>query len=239
MQEAIALTWSTLTARLKNLRAGAVCAGLGLFLLIIAALWLRSGRVLAGLPLLMLVGIAFFHRDAYLVYRWGDRILASWGASDLCMGILVKTFRDHPGPLKATLKGMIGQLPANPDFLLPPPAAIRAERILFWAQASLHRLRFERSAALNLAVSAIPVLAWEAFRRDSRLLPAALAPLALVPPARALLARMELARLRARLRALGKEAGEAEDLPSRLEALDGGRLPAGLKAAWLRAVARD
>jgi len=227
VQEAIALTWSTLTARLKNLRAGAACAGACLLFLILAAAIWRSGWVLAGLPALMILGFAFFRRDADLLFRWEDRILAAWGASDLCMGILAQTFREHPGPLKATLKGMIANLPPNPDYLTPPPDVLKAERALFWARSTAQRIRLERAAALNLALSSVPWLAWMCVRQDARLLPLAAIPLALVLPARAVLASLGRSRLRARLKSLEPwDRSKAGDLEARWRALDGsGALP--------------
>lgn len=238
MQESIALTWSTLTARLKNLRAGAACAGLGLVALILCALIFRSGWAWAGLPALMLLGYAFFRRDFNLVYRWEDSILSRWGASDLCMGILIQTFRDHPGPLKATLKGMIAHLPPNPDFLLPPLDAIKAERALFYARAGMERTRMGRAAILNVALASIPFCAWLAIRRDIRLSALALIPLALVPVLRALLLARETGRLRARREALAPwDPAAVPDLLPRLEALDGTGLPRRARETWVKTVA--
>jgi hypothetical protein len=237
MQESIALTWSTLTARLKNLRAGAVCAGLGLLALLISAFVFRSGWTLAGLPALMLLGYAFFRRDARLVYRWEDAVLARWGASDLSMGILVQTFRDHPGPLKATLKGMIEHLPPNPDYMTPPPDAIKAERALFYARSAIHHARMARAAALNAAVALVPWGAWIGYRQDPRLLPLALLPLALVLPLRKLILVRETARLRARCAGLGPwDPSAVPDLLPRLEALEGEGLPEATRNVWIRTV---
>jgi len=237
MQESIALTWSTLTARLKNLRAGAACAGLGLLALLISALGFRSGWTLAGLPALMLLGYLFFRRDFSLVYRWEDAVLARWGASDLCMGILVQTFRDHPGPLKATLKGMIAHLPANPDFLTPPLDAIKAERALFYARSGMQRARLARAAAFNFALSLLPLCAWIAFRHDPRLWPLAFILLGLIPPLRALILRREANRLRARCEALDPwNPSAVPDLLARLKALDGAGLPPGTREAWAKTV---
>jgi hypothetical protein len=237
MQESIALTWSTLTARLKNLRAGAACAGLVVLALILSAIIFRSGWVLAGLPALMLLGYAFFRRDAALVNRWEDAVLARWGASDLCMGILVQTFRDHPGPLKATLKGMIASLPANPDFLTPPPAGIKAERVLFYARSGMQRARLGRAAALNIALASIPLCAWLCHRHDARLLPLGLVPLILVPPVRALILARETKRLRARRAALAPwDPALVPDLLPRLKGLETTGLPSKTVESWLKTI---
>jgi hypothetical protein len=237
MQDSIALTWSTLTARLKNLRAGAACAGLLVLALILSALFLRSGWVLAGLPALMLLGYAFFRRDAALIYRWEDAVLARWGASDLCMGILVQTFRDHPGPLKATLQGMIASLPPNPDFLTPSPDAIKAERALFYARSGMQRARLARAATLNIALASLPVCAWLCHRHDARLLPLGLVPLVLVPPVRALILAREMKRLRARCAALAPwNPAAVPDLLPRLQAVDSTGMPSKAREAWNKTI---
>jgi hypothetical protein len=205
--------------------------------LILCALLFRSGWALAGLPALMLLGYAFFRRDFGLVYRWEDAVLARWGASDLCMGILVQTFRDHPGPLKATLKGMIAHLPANPDFLTPPPDAIKAERAIFYARSGMQRARLDRAAALNFVLASLPFCAWIAFRHDPRLWPSAFILLGLIPPLRVLILKREAKRLRARRAALDpwNPAGVPELIP-RLMALDGAALPSGTREAWAKTV---
>ncbi len=237
MQESIALTWSTLNARLKNLRAGAACAGLGLLALLVSALWFRSGWTLGGLPALMLLGYVFFRRDFGLVYRWENAVLARWGASDLCMGILVQTFRDHPGPLKATLKGMIAHLPANPDFLTPPPDAVKAERAIFYARSGMQRARLDRAAALNFVLASLPICAWIAFRHDPRLWPSAFILPGLIPPLRALILRREANLFRTRCEAMDpwNPAAAPEWIP-RLKALDGTGLPPGTREAWVKTV---
>jgi hypothetical protein len=238
MQESIALTWFTLTARLKNLRTGAACAGFGLVALILCALFLRSGWTLAGLPALMLMGYGFFRRDSHLVYQWEDAILARWGASDLCMGILVQTFRDHPGPLKATLKGMIAHLPPNTDYLTPPFDAIKAERALFYTRTEMQNARMARTAILNIALSSLPLCAWICFSLDPRLLPLALIPLGLVPPLRSLMLAWETKRLRARCGALAPwNPRTVPDLIPRLEALEGTGLAPGTRETWVKTVA--
>lgn len=238
MQESIALTWSTLTARLKNLRMGALCAWLGLIAMFLYAYYSESGWAWAGLPALVFLGYAFFRRDSELVYRWEEAVLARWGASDLCMGILVQTFRDHPGPLKATLKGMIAHLPPNPDFLTPPPDAIKAERALFYARSGMQRARMARSAALNIALASLPLGAWICFRQNPRLLPLALLPLGLVPPLRVLILAHEQRRLRRQCQALSPwNPAAVADLVPRLEALDATGLPRRAREAWLKTVA--
>jgi hypothetical protein len=152
------------------------------------------------------------------------------------MGILAQTFREHPGPLKATLKGMIASLPPNPDYLTPPPDRIKAERYLFWVLSASQRMRLERAAVLNLALSSIPWLAWVCARRDARLLPLALVPVALVPPVRALLAGLERRRLRARVTALEPwDRTKSGDLRERLRALDW----SGAPASWRNSVSED
>jgi hypothetical protein len=239
MQESIALTWTTLTARLKNLRAGAACAGLAVLALLICGVWSRSGWTLAGLPALMLLGYAFFRRDSRLIYRWEDSVLARWGASDLCMGILVQTFRDHPGPLKATLKGMIAHLPPNPDYLTPPSDAIKAERALFFARSGIQQARLARAAALNTALATLPLSAWLGLRHEYRLAALALLPLALALPLRSLLLARASARLRARRAALSPwNPASVPDLIPRLKALDWEGLPATARENWEKTLAR-
>jgi hypothetical protein len=238
MQESIALTWSTLNARMKNIRAGAACAALAVLASLLSAIFIRSGWCLAGLPVLMLVGYAFSRRDLGLVYRWENAILESWDTTDLCMGILVRTFRDYPGPLSGTMKAMVAQLPPNPDFLKPASDAIKAERALFYARSGMQQARMTRAALLHIALSSLPLCAWICFRHDPRLLPLALIPLGLVPPLRSLILARETKRLRARCETLAPwNPKTVPDLIPRLEALEAAGLPRGTREAWAKAVA--
>ncbi len=186
MQESIAETWATLTARLKNLRLGAALAGLGAALLLFAALWWRSGWLWWGVPALVALAYGFFRRDAALLFRWEDGLYARWGVSDFCMGIFLETFEKNPGPLKATLRSMIADLPPNPDYLTPPPEEIRRHRALYWHRFAVEQLRLRRGFALSLAASCVPGCAWTLSRQDIRLIAFGLLPLVLIPPLRKL-----------------------------------------------------
>lgn len=237
MQESIALTWSTMTARLKNLRAGAAAAGIALALILALAAVFRSGWVWAGLPLLAAIGYAAFWRDQRLVFAWEDRVLALWGTSDLCMGILVQTLATHPSPLSNTLKSMIAHLPENKDFLPPKAGDAEALRSLFWVRTFLTEARLHRAAALNLACAALPWLFWICFREGSVWIPLSAIPLALLPLAR--IAALAEARRRWDLRRAalaGWKPASVEDFRARLDALDWSGLPAGLKPAIATAI---
>jgi hypothetical protein len=185
----------------------------------------------------MIIGFAFFRRDAALVFRWEDRVLSLWGASDLCMGILVQTLRNHPGPLKATLKGMISHLPPNPDYLTPPMEAIQAERCVFRFRSALQRLRLARAAVLNVSLACIPWLAWACAREDMRRLPLALGPLLLVFPAWKLLSWIEGRRLANRLAGLApRTPGARAEIAARLRALADCGLPGNVREKWIASI---
>lgn len=238
MQESIAITWSTLTARLKNLRAGAAAAGLALALLIVLGLWLRTGWVWAGLPVLAAIGYAAFARDQRLVFSWEDRVLALWGTSDLCMGILVQTLSNHPTPLNNTLKSMIAFLPENEDYLPPAPGVAESQRLRFWTRAMLAEARLHRAAALNLALACLPFLLWFCARQGPAWLALAGLPLVVIPPSRRLalaLARRRWDRRRAAIASW--QPASSEESGTYLDGLDWSRLPPGLKPAVAAALA--
>lgn len=231
MRESIALTWATLNARLRNLRAGAIVASSFLVLAIIAALWLRSGWVWSALPMLAALGAGFFWRDQRLVYRWEDSVLAAWGGTDLCMGILVKTMAEYPGALKKTLKAMVAHLPENKDYLIPHPDSIKAERCLFWIRTCLDEMRLLRAATLNLALASLPLILWLCLRRGPEWLPLAALPLAAIPIARWAILAAGLRRWSLRTRAIAPwKPVSAAEFTVRMEALDWSRLPARLKS---------
>lgn len=229
MQESIALTWSTLNARLKNLRAGAATAGCLLAALLALAMFLRSGWLWAGAPLLALVGYGFFLRDQNLLFAWEDKVLALWGNSDLSMGILVQTLAGHPGPLQATLKSMIAHLPPNPGYINPPAEAIRAERRLFWTRCALQEIRLHRAGLLNVAGAGLPLALWFGYREGWAWLPVSLAPVALAMVARAWAARAGLRRWERRNAALPDDKPHEAGFTERMEGLDWSGIPESVK----------
>lgn len=230
MDEAVALTWSTLTARLKNMRAGAICAGSGLATLIVAALVFRSGRLWCGLPLLAGVGWFFFLRDHKLVFAWEDRVLELWAQEKVVMGIFSSTFANNPSPLKRTLQAMVAHMPPDTDFLPPAPEVASAGRCLFWTRAMLQEARLHRGAALNLLLASLPLSIWAGVSPEGAWMAAALLPLALILPARQALLALSLRRWSIRKSALGPWRPEdPAAFSARLDGLDWAGMPRGLK----------
>ena len=230
MQEAIDLTWATMTARLKNLRFGALASLATLMMLILFAVILRSWWVLAGLPVLMLLGIFFVHREQGILFAWEDRVLALWGASDLCMGIFTQTMNNHPHALKQSLKSLVATLPENADFLVPPPDRIKAYRWLFWTRSLAQEIRFGRAAAFNLILSCLPVCIWAVSGSGWPWILLGVSPICALPMAETLITRLAVWRWEKRGKGLGEWRRESlPDLGKRWEAIDWSRVPAGVK----------
>jgi len=181
MQEALALTWKTLDARLRNLRFGAAAALADLLVLAGLAIGLRSPWVTLGLPMPILLGVVFVERDRRLLFAWEDRVLALWGNSDLSMGVLARTLTDFPHPLKQSLRAMAAGLPENGDYRVPDAPGLAAYRCVFWTRSLLEEIRLRRSAVLALALACLPFSVWwfSAHLRYGLLI--GLAPLAIVP----------------------------------------------------------
>lgn len=230
MQEAIELTWSTMTARLKNLRFGAL-AGLGAAVLfILLALFLRSGWVLAGLPALISVGVIFVYREHRLLFAWEDRVLALWGKSDFCMGIFIQTMANHPHALKSSLKSLVAALPENPDYLVPPIDRIKAYRWLFWTRSLAQAIRFSRSAAFNLILSCLPFTFWYLSGAGWPWILMGVSPICALPLAESALSGLSLRRWEKRVSGLGEWKPEAlADFDARREAVDWSRVPVRIK----------
>ncbi|HKP96260.1 MAG TPA: hypothetical protein VJ385_10920 [Fibrobacteria bacterium] len=239
MQEAIALTWKTMSDRLRNLRFGAL-ASLGTAIaLILCAFFLRSWVVLAGLPVLILSGVFFAHREQKILFTWEDRVLALWGGSDLCMGIFVQTMANHPHALKRSLKSLVASLPENADYLVPPADRIKAYRWLFWTRSLLQQIRFARAAAFHFILACLPVSLWYVSGAGWPWILLGLSPICALPLAESFLAWAGMRRWKRLATGLGAwDPGALPDFAARLEGLDWTRIPARTRAA-VRAGIRD
>ncbi|MDB5105343.1 MAG: hypothetical protein JWP91_3032 [Fibrobacteres bacterium] len=232
MEEAIALTWKTMTDRLRNLRFGALASLASLVLMLILAIAFRRGWVLGGLPALILLGTWFVHREQKLLFGWEDRVLALWGASNLCMGILSQTLSNHPHSLKKSLKSMAANLPENPDFITPPEGHILAHRRLFWTRSLLQDIRFLRAAAFNLTLAVLPVSIWSVWSEGWPGLLLGLTPVCALPIMDSLMTQLKIRAWKKRL--AGEKPGSDASLPdyqARLAALDWSRIPPRQQAA--------
>src|SRR5690606_23299098 len=183
--------------RLRNLRIGAFTMLAFLAAAMVAALTLGTAQVSAVFPALAGAGVIFMRRERAILFAWEDRILALWGASDLCMGILRQTFMNHPHALKRSLKSLAAGLPENADFVVPPAPEIQSHRALFRTRTLLQDIRFSRAAALLFAAACVPAALLFAHARGGvGLWPVGAAPLAAVPPVREILARFAICRWR-------------------------------------------
>jgi hypothetical protein len=160
MQDAIAYTWETLAARVRNYKFGAFASLAFAFLLLIAAVFIRSGWLLACLPLLYLIGYVFAFRDVAIVTAWEERILSGWEKPDFFMGIFSQSMANHPTALNASLKSMIRLLPPDPDNRRPTVSELLLYRRVCATRAALQRLRLQRAGLRGLLLAVIPVFIW-------------------------------------------------------------------------------
>ncbi len=233
MEEAIALTWSTMTARLKNLRLGAIFSLTSILIMILVAIVFRTWWVLAGLPALILSGSLFMYREQKILFAWEDRVLALWGDSDLCMGIFAQTMANHPHALNKSLRSLVAPLPENTDYLVPSMDRIKTYRWLFWTRSLLQETRFLRAAAFNFILACLPVCLWYVWRGGWPWLLLGLSPICALPLAESLVTGWGRRRWEKRVAGLG--AWDAEGLPDlgkRLEAMDWSRVPKGWRE-WM------
>lgn len=237
MDEAVSLTWSTLTRRLKNLRSGAIAAGLCAACLIACGIILDWSWFLAIPPALSLSGYFFFRRDQRMVFAWENRVLALWAEEKLVIGLYVLTFDNHPGPLNRTLKNMVAHLPRNADYLPPSEQEARAERCLFWIRSTLQEIRLQRRNALNLALACLPLALCLGYRAGPPWTAAALLILPAALPARAWSVYAGRKRWLKRCRAIAPWKPEPlETFTARLDALDWSRLPKELRMHLYRTI---
>jgi hypothetical protein len=163
MQDAIAYTWETLAARVRNYKFGAFASLAFAFLLLIAALFLRSGWLLACLPVLYLIGYVFTFRDISLVSAWEERILAGWEKPDFFMGIFAQSMANHPTALNASLKSMIRLLPPDPGNRRPAALELLLFRRVCATRAALQRIRLQHAGLRGMLLSVIPLSVWIGF----------------------------------------------------------------------------
>jgi hypothetical protein len=168
VQDAIAYTWETLAARVRNYKFGAFASLAFAFLILIAAVFLRSGWLLACLPLLYLIGYVFAFRDVAIVSAWEERILSGWEKPDFFMGIFAQSMANHPTALNASLKSMIHLLPPDPDNRRPSASELLLFRRVCATRAALNRIRLQRAGLRGMVLSFIPWIAWMGFHSGWR-----------------------------------------------------------------------
>jgi hypothetical protein len=244
MQDAIALTWETLAARVRNYKFGAFASLAFAFLLLIAAIFIRSGWLLACFPALYLIGYVFAYRDAAIVSGWEERILAGWEKPDFFMGIFTQSMANHPTALNASLKSMIRLLPPDPDNRRPGASELLLHRRVCATRAALQRLRLQRSGLRGLLLACIPLSIWIGVHFGGR--PAAYGLAAI--PAGLLAHRLANRRIwngwRARINldaGPDREAGtarETADLAAAVDALDWRGIPKSWKDRFRAAMAK-
>jgi hypothetical protein len=230
MQDAIALTWETLAARVRNYRLGAF-ASLGFaFLMILLIIFCRTGWLLAGLPGLYLIGYAFVHRDQDRVAAWEERILADWEKPDFFMGIFAQSMGNHPTKLGKSLKGMITLLPPDPDNARPQPARIALHRAVAATRHALQRARLYRAGVRGVLLACLPLAVWLGLRSDGHWAAYALALLPVWTLLEAWMLRGVKARWRRQTAALEPDGLACEGYSRAIEALDW----KGIPARWRR-----
>lgn len=249
MEEALALTWRTLAARIRNFKIGAF-ATLGLAVLAaVLGVVTRSGWVLAMLPSILLCGYVFLYRDHLLVSSWEKRVLAIWGEPGFSMGIFAHAVASHPHPLKITLRAMAGGLPENGDYSMPAPPVIRMHRVLSALRCALYEIRLYRAAALGIFLASLPVTGWLSLRLGMPRALYALPMIALIPAAASALSHRawngwlrRTEAFRASTEDSTQEAAEkdeekaAADLAGGMDALDWSRIPSRWKTKFTAAV---
>jgi hypothetical protein len=237
MEEALALTWRTLAARIRNFKIGAF-ATLGLAVLAaVLGVVARSGWVLAMLPSILLCGYLFLYRDHLLASAWEERVLAAWGEPGFSMGIFAHAVASHPHPLKITLRAMAGNLPENGDYATPAPPVIRMHRVLSALRCAIYEIRLYRAAALVLFLASLPVAGWLCHRLGMPRAWYALPMLALIPVTTSALSRLAWRRWLNRTDAsLASLQEAAAVLAVRMDALDWSRVPSRWKTKFTSSV---
>ncbi len=231
MQDAIAFTWHTLTARLRNLRRGSfACLILAAMLVILTALK-PSWWDLAGLPLFLLTGFYFLYRDQKLVFDWEAHVLSQWSQPDFVMGIFVQAFADNPHALKNSLKSMVSALPADPDYRKPTPEQILLTKSLFLTRKAAQESRLFRSMARNIALATLPLLIAWAYRLAGPLRLFFLVPVLLYPAVQALIGKRVYLGWHRKLSDLGPMGPEATAaFSTQMKNLDWKKIP----GPWVR-----
>ncbi len=226
MQDAIAFTWQTPAARLRNLRIGSFACLILAVLIGILVLLKPSWWGLAGIPAFLLSGFFFLYRDQTLVFTWEAFILDQWSRPDFVMGIFIQAFADNPHALKNSLKSMVSVLPADPDYRKPTPEQIRLAKRLFLIRKAVQESRLFRSVARNVALAASPVICVNAYRVEGPLRFYFLGAIFLYPMVQAGLGRLIFHAWRKEMTALepmGPE--EAGEFIIRMKKLDWKKIP--------------
>lgn len=155
VKTALDSSWTTLAARLRNLRRTAItAAGLGIAILLSALIgW--SFWYLWGLAVLPLIGFAYVRRERRMVDGWENQLLDMWATGGLYLGVVVKTLALHPTPLKSTLDGMLDLLPKEEETRKAAPAFIGQRRVLAATRQSLETRRWIRGCGCYLSACAL------------------------------------------------------------------------------------
>lgn len=226
MQDAIAFTWQTLTARLRNLRIGSFTCLILAVLIGMAVILRPSWWALAGLPVFLLCGFFFLYRDQSLVFTWEAYILDQWSQPDFVMGIFIQAFANNPHALKNSLKSMVSALPADPDYRKPAPEQIRLAKRLFLTRKAAQEIRLFRSVARNAALAALPVLCLDAYRAEGLLRLYFLGPVLLYPAMQDLIGRLITEGWRKRLANLEPMGPEEKiNFIAQMKSLDWNKVP--------------
>lgn len=130
---ALDLTWTTVNARLRNLKWTAFELAALLVVVPAVAVVFQSFLFLVGLFLLPLLGFHFAWKDQRLVAAWENRILDWWSHGDMPMAILVTTITLQPNPLQKSLREMFHLLPSQKEN--GAPSKEEAEKSLAMAAA--------------------------------------------------------------------------------------------------------
>lgn len=155
MQEALDLTWSTLNARMRNYRIAAVLVLASATIVGIALVVFRSAWVLVVVPILPAVVLAFLGRDTALVHRWEEGVLDRWTSGDLPLEIFAQALSANPGPLRASLKSMIGSLPLESGNASPTPEESTRVKKRFGESRFRQESRMLRAWCLALSLSLV------------------------------------------------------------------------------------
>lgn len=177
MQAAIADTWETLRLRVKNYRFTAF-ASLGLAAtILVAAIWLRTPWVLVLGLVFFPLGAVFVWRDQCAVFDWEERIFKAWAESgrlararaqggpeteslpksDFVMGIFIPAIANQPHRLSNSLKSMVANLPADPDYLPPQNEQIQKVFRDYYTRRSNQETRLLRRLLRIVFLVTIPV----------------------------------------------------------------------------------
>ncbi len=149
MQEALALTWKTLAARVRNYRIGAfACLGLSA-LLVLMLLVSPSWWLIGALPLFLALGYTFVYRDQKLLFNWESAVLNYWSSPSFVMGIFSQALSGTHQKLANSIKAMVAILPPDPDYQAPTVSQINLAKGRCWTRKAIQDIRLIRSGTFH------------------------------------------------------------------------------------------